>query len=140
VSSRARQSARHPFKSLVSGLAAVTLAVSGMLLAPAIASAAPPSPGSNAPVSFEDGRYIVTLAASSVATYEGGVSGYPGTSPDEGDQLDARRGPVQDYSEYLVEKQEEVAASAGVTIDAQYTMAIDAFSADLTSDQAARAA
>ncbi len=138
MTSPARQSARHRFSTFTAGLAAAALAASAVLLAPGMASAAPPAPGNpNVPITFDAGRYIVTLQGSSVATYEGGVAGYPGTRPDEGDQLDARRGPVQDYSEFLAEKQEEVAASVGASIDVQYTVAINAFSAELTSEQAA---
>lgn len=101
------------------------------------ATAAPPSPGSQSVAQhFAPGRYIVTLAESAVATYEGGVEGFEGTAPDEGDQLNARRAPVQDYSQYLEERQQQVAAEAGVTIEDQYTMAINAFSATLSTEQA----
>ena len=94
-------------------------------------------PGNSDQVSFEPGRYIVTLVDEAVATYEGGVDGYSATRPDEGDQLNARRAPVQKYSDYLEEKQEEVAASVGADIEASYTMAINGFAADLSAEQAA---
>lgn len=141
MSNRSGRTAARPVRSLLSLATAVALAAAGALAGPALAAAAAPTgPGTIGKTTFEPGRYIVTLADSSVATYEGGVTGYPGTRPDEGDQLDARRGPAQDYSEYLEDKQEEVAASAGVTIESSYTMAINAFSATLTSDQAAELA
>ena len=138
VSTRARRTL--PVPSLRSAFAAVatTALVAAAIVVPSLAaSAAPTGPGGIGHTTFEAGRYIVTLTGSSVATYEGGVAGYPGTRPDEGDQLNARRGPVQDYSQYLAEKQEEVAAEVGVTIDVSYTMAINGFSADLTAEQAA---
>lgn len=85
--------------------------------------------------SFEPGRHIVTRADNAVATYDGSIPGYPATSPGGGDQLNARRVPALDY---LTDKQETVAADAGVTIDPSYTAALNGFSAELTSVQAAR--
>jgi subtilisin family serine protease len=106
----------------------------------AAASAAPILPGGVGQTSFEPGRYIVTLAENAVATYQGGVSGFDATSPDEGDQLNARRAPVQSYSDYLASKQADVAAAVGADIDYSYTMALNGFSADLTAAQAAELA
>ncbi len=103
----------------------------------ALPAAAAPAPFGSGQTSFEPGRYIVTLADEAVATYEGGVPGYEGTRPDQGEQLNARQAPVQDYSEYLANKQQDVAAEAAVDVDVSYTLALNAFSADLTSVQAA---
>ena len=127
---------RRPLRSALAGLAAGALALTGVLVAPLTAYAAPPKPGGSAPVSLEAGRYIVTLGESSVATYEGGVAGLRATTPGEGDQLDARRAPVQDYSQYLEGRQQAVAESVGAAIESSYTMAINAFSATLTAEQA----
>ena len=120
-----------------------TIATAG-LLASALAvgtatgaSAAPVAPGGVGQTAFEPGRYIVTLAESAVATYNGGISGLEATAPDAGDQLNARKAPAQNYSDYLESKQKDVAAAAGVDIDVSYTMALNGFSADLTAAQAA---
>ena len=132
---RGSASARHSFRSILAVATAASLALVGLVATPAVAGVTPAGTGQT---SFEPGRYIVTLAEDAVATYGGGVPGLPGTQPDTGDQLNARTAPVQDYSEYLEQKQQEVAAEAGVTIDVSYTLALNAFSAVLTSEQAAQ--
>jgi len=137
VSNRARrQSARQPVRSLIAAIAGAALMATSLTVAGA-ASAIPTAPGGLGQTAFEPGRYIVTLVDNAVATYDGGVNGFAPTQPDEGDQLNARRAPVQSYSDYLAQKQQEVADSAGVEIDASYTMALNGFSADLTAAQAA---
>ena len=123
-----------------------TLATAGLLASAVVvgtatgATAAPVAPGGATQTSFEPGRYIVTLAQSAVATYDGGITGYEGTTPDAGDQLNARKAPVENYSDYLEAKQKDVAAAVGATIDSSYTMALNGFSADLTAAQAAKLA
>jgi subtilisin family serine protease len=121
-------------RSLLAITAVTALAAAALVASPAAATAAP---GPAGPTSFEPGRYIVTLADPAVATYDGGIGGYPATTPDEGDQLDARRAPVQNYSDLLESRQADVAAAVGATIDVSYTMALNGFSAELTAAQAA---
>lgn len=127
-----------PVRRIAAAIAAAGLLVTAVVVgaAPA-ATAAPVAPGGAGQSSFEPGRYIVTLADSAVATYDGGITGYPGTTPGTGDQLDARRAPAQSYSDYLAGKQNDLAASVGADIDYSYTMALNGFSADLTSAQVA---
>ncbi len=135
---RGRTMLRRSLKSILALAAGASVVATGLIAAPAMAATDPaggPLPG-DGQTSFDPGRYIVTLVDDSVATYDGGVPGYPGTQPDEGDQLNARTAPVLDYSDYLTDKQDEVAAAAGVTIDVSYTLALNAFSAELSSDQA----
>ncbi|GAB2466327.1 subtilisin family serine protease [Conyzicola lurida] len=128
-------------RKAVSTIATAGLLASALVVGTAAAaSAAPIVPGGVGQTSFEPGRYIVTLAEDAVATYEGGTSGYEATTPDEGDQLNARRAPVQSYSDYLETKQQDVAAAVGATIDYSYTMALNGFAADLTAAQAAELA
>lgn len=86
---------------------------------------------------LEDGRYIVTLADEAAATYQGGVSGLPATQARSGRQLDATASSVVEYTDYLKEQQEEVAASVGADIDYSYSLTVNGFSADLTAEQAA---
>src|SRR5690606_13709338 len=78
-------------------IAAGALVLTGIALP---ATAAPPAPGTiGVEQDLAGGSYIVTLVDDAVATYEGGVPGYEGTAPEEGDQLNARLAPVQEYSE-----------------------------------------
>ena len=81
-------STRTSSRSALSLLTAAALAASTVLAGAAGAAvAAPGGPGSLGTVSFEPGRYIVTLVDPAVATYDGGVPGFSPTRPDEGDQL-----------------------------------------------------
>lgn len=85
---------------------------------------------------FEPGRYIVELADASVATYEGGVQGFAATQPDAGERLNARSKKVQSYSDFLEAEQNDVAAAVGAEIDYSYTLTINAFAAELSTEQA----
>ena len=133
---RGRITLRRSVRTTLSLAAGAAVVASGLIAAPAMAATTPAFDGGGQ-TSFEPGRYIVTLVDDSVATYDGGIPGYPGTQPDEGDQLNARTAPVADYSDYLADKQTEVADAAGVAIDVSYTFALNAFSADLSASQAA---
>ncbi|MGL4340708.1 MAG: S8 family serine peptidase [Rhodoglobus sp.] len=104
------------------------------------AAAAPVRPGGNTQSSFEPGRYIITLAEDPLATYSGDIVGYSATAPHDGDQLSTRRAPAKNYRDYLINRQNQLASTAGVSIDASYTMAFNGFSADLSSAQAAKLA
>ncbi|MGV8885942.1 MAG: S8 family serine peptidase [Microbacteriaceae bacterium] len=130
--------ARSFYQRSIATLSGAALLASALVVGGAgIATAAPTAPGQVGQTTFTPGRYIVTLADSAVATYDGGIKGYSATQPDEGDQLNARRAPATKYSDYLLAQQKNVAKAAGVTIDASYTMAFNGFSADLTTKQAA---
>ena len=124
-------------KTFAAGLS-VGLFATGLAGLGATAASAAPATGISRPAtSFEDGRYIVTLADDAVATYEGDVQGFPATKPDQGDQLDASSAPAESYSEHLEQAQETVADSVGADIGYSYTLALNGFSADLTAEQAA---
>ena len=116
-----------------------SVAVAGFVVS-LLATGAPAHAEEPAPVSFEPGRYIVTLADPAVAGYEGGISGYPGTAPEGGEQLDAGDAPVQKYSDLLENRQDAVADSVDAGVDVSYTMALNGFSATLTAAQATRLA
>lgn len=126
-------------RRLVAAIAASALGLSGVAVLAAPASAAD-GLASQTHTTFADGRYIIGLADEPVATYQGGVAGFAPTAPADGAQLNARRAPVQTYSEYLGQQQLDVAADAGVSISQSYTMAVNAFSAHLTAAQAAKLA
>ena len=107
--------------------------------APALANTAP-ALANTAASDLAAGRYIVTLADPAVSGYGGGIAGYPGTSPGEGERLDADLAPARRYSALLEDRQNDVADAAGVGIDASYTMALNGFSATLSAGQAAELA
>lgn len=86
--------------------------------------------------SLEAGRYIVQLADAAVATYDGGVTGFAATQPDVGERLNAQSKKAQSYSDFLTDRQEQVAAEVGADIDYSYTLTINAFAAELSTKQA----
>ncbi|MFC3298185.1 protease [Arthrobacter agilis] len=88
------------------------------------------------PALYPDGKYIVVLADKPIATYDGGVEGIAPTKPKKGAKLDAEAENVQQYSEFLETKQQEVAEEENVEITRTYTAAINGFAADLSADQA----
>ncbi|PPF80768.1 serine protease [Subtercola sp. Z020] len=85
---------------------------------------------------FTAGRYIVTLTNPAASTYSGGIDGFSATKPSAGDQMNARSAPVSSYSDFLAGRQKDVASAVGVDIDYSYTLALNAFSANLTPEQA----
>jgi subtilisin family serine protease len=104
------------------------------------AAVLPPEVNSPVPIDAPAGQYIVLLEEAPAATYEGGEADLRATKSDEGDKLDARAPEVQEYSAYLDERQQEVAAEAGVERTSSYTLALNGFSARLSGEQAARLA
>lgn len=124
-------------KKLIATVATSALLATGLVATTAIeANAAPSSIGGQHQTSFTPGRYIVTLADASAATYQGGERGFAPTKPKEGRQLNAQNRSVENYSDYLTNQQKDVAASVGAKIDYSYTLALNGFSANLTADQA----
>jgi subtilisin family serine protease len=102
------------------------------------ATAAPTTPFAqqSGKTSFDSGRYVVTLADDPAATYDGGVSGFDATKPDAGDKLNPGAKDVTEYTDYLADAQQDVAAEVDATIDYSYTLTVNAFAADLSSEQA----
>src|SRR5690606_11564462 len=124
-------------RRVIATVATSALIASGLVAGTALAAvAAPASVGGHGQTAFTPGRYIVTLVDASAATYEGGVDGFAPTKPDDGSQLRAERRAVQSYSDYLTERQKDVAASVGAKIDYSYTLALNGFAATLTAKQA----
>ncbi|WP_051222425.1 S8 family peptidase [Agrococcus lahaulensis] len=112
---------------------AVALSASAAVLGATTANATA-APG--ATPTFEDGRYIVVLAEDALATYEGGITGLAPTAPQRGQDLDASSPAARAYASHLQERQEDVAASVGATVDVELTAAMNGFVADLTAEQA----
>ncbi|MFF0911805.1 S8 family serine peptidase [Microbacterium enclense] len=92
------------------------------------------------PIESTTGRYIVVLDEAPAATYDGGEAGLRATQPEEGDRLDPTSEEVREYSAFLEERQEDVAAEAGVESDYSYTLAVNGFSAAMDPNQAAKLA
>lgn len=90
------------------------------------------------PIDAPSGQYIVLLDEAPAATYDGGESDLRATAPDEGAKLDARSPEVREYTAFLDDRQEEVAAEVGVERDYSYTLAVNGFSANLSAEQAAK--
>lgn len=124
-------------RRIIAGVATSALIASGLVTGTTLgAIAAPTSIGGQGEATFAPGRYIVTLADASAATYDGGINGYAPTRPGEGEQLRGHQRAVQSYAHYLTDQQRDVAASVGVTIDYSYTLALNGFAAHLTAKQA----
>lgn len=134
-----RTSAHHPIRSLLSFATGTALVAAGVLAAPLTSTAAPLESAATA-ASFDDGRYVVLLAEDPAATYTGGTDGFERTAPKKGEQLNVKRSDVAEYRQYLKAQQREVAASVDADVDASYTTAVNAFTADLSAAQAAKLA
>ena len=126
---------------------AVALGVPLMLAASSLVPGAYAAPGADDGAStfqqatdFDGGSYIVMLKDQPLAAYDGETAGYPATQPAKGEKLDVDSKAAQDYEAYLEGKQQEVAAAEGIDPDASFTTAINAFTADLSADQAAELA
>ncbi|RWZ64754.1 serine protease [Labedella populi] len=100
------------------------------------ATAAPTPFAQSGKTTFDAGRYVVTLADDPAATYDGGVSGFDATKPDPGGRLNPGATDVTEYTDYLAAEQEDVAAEVDATIDYSYTLTVNGFAADLSSEQA----
>lgn len=126
-------------RRVISVVAATTLVATSLVTGAALgATAAPASIGGGGQTEFTPGRYIVTMVDQAAATYDGGVRGFDATTPPDGEQLNPRRQVVQNYTEYLEEKQQDAAASVGADIEYSYTLATNGFAADLTAAQAVK--
>ncbi|MEO7148217.1 MAG: S8 family peptidase [Terrimesophilobacter sp.] len=124
-------------RKILATVATSALIASGLIAGSAVgAIAVPTSIGGYGHTSFAPGRYIVTLADASAATYKGGIKGYAATKPNKGKQLNASQPAVTSYSNYLNGRQKNIAGSVGATIDYSYTLALNGFSATLTTKQA----
>ncbi|MCD0442282.1 S8 family serine peptidase [Glycomyces sp. A-F 0318] len=126
--------------------ASVPLVVAALTTAAGPAAADPPSlpevtpqyfkEASGAAVEYEDGYYVVQLAADPIATYEGGESGLDATAPAEGETIDFQAGAVEEYSDFLAEERAGVIAEHDVDALAEYDTVLNGFAAHLTADEA----
>lgn len=111
----------------------ISLLIGQGLAAPAWAAA---DPAAEDTPSLDAGRYIVMLKDSPLAAYTGGVEGIPGTAVSNGKKLDAGSAESQRYSAHLESRQARLAAEEGVAIEDSYTLAVNGFSAELSTEQA----
>ncbi|WP_331737508.1 S8 family peptidase [Streptomyces sp. NBC_00019] len=125
-------------KTLASGAAVLAVSLAAVCSGtPAQATGAPVTPtllSGHLPA----GRYIVTLADAPVALYRGGLAGIAATAPSSGAKADTNSGDAHRYQDYLKDRQNKVAASAGARIRNRYTVVTNGFTAHLTAVQAAR--
>ncbi|WP_281964725.1 cell wall-binding repeat-containing protein [Serinicoccus marinus] len=115
----------------------LALAGAGAVVAP-LALVAPAAWANPEITVNEDGTYIVMLADSSLAAYEGGVSGIPATKPAEGEKLSTTSAAAEEYTAYLDRQQNAVLDSVGLDrADARYTYStsFNGFTAELTGSQ-----
>ena len=120
--------------------AVVTLAALFTGTASASFGAVPEEVNQPIPIDLSAGRYIVLLDEAPVATYDGGEPGLAPTQPEDGEKLDTTSRDVQRYSNFLEDRQQDVAADAGVEPDGSLTVTLNAFTANLTATQAAKLA
>ncbi len=57
---------------------------------------------------FDDGRYVVLLRQAPTAAYEGGVSGFSATAPEDGAVFDANARAAKHYDGLLERRQDRV--------------------------------
>ena len=102
-----------------------------------VASADPPDgPDLPLPTASAD-DYIVTLADAPIAAYDGDVAGYDATQPADGEDVDVDSADAKRYRAYLRKRQDTVAARIGSAPDDRYEVGVNAFTAEMTGQQAA---
>ncbi|RRR99484.1 S8 family serine peptidase [Glycomyces terrestris] len=125
--------------------AAVPVVVAALTTAAAAPAAAEPplldtvplyDKGIAAPIEYEDGYYVVQLAADPVATYDGGVSGLEATAPAAGDTIDFEAAEVEEYTAFLADERAEVLAEHDIAAVNEYDTVFSGFSAHLTAAEA----
>ena len=120
-------------------LACALSAVLTLGLSP-VASADPPDgPEAVLPLPTEastESDYIVTLADAPIAAYDGDVDGYDATLPVDGEDVDLDSADAKRYRSYLRKRQDTVAARVGTTPDERYEVGLNAFTTEITGEQA----
>lgn len=132
-----RRRATHRVATVTAALATAV----GLTLAAAPPTSAKPEPGPGAAdgvgttvagkdfTSYTAGRYIVVMAAPP-------ATGYRATRAPAGGQFNAHTVAVRRYSDQLEADHRQLARQVGATVDQDFTLATNAFVADLTAKQA----
>jgi Subtilase family/Fibronectin type-III domain/PA domain/Peptidase inhibitor I9 len=84
---------------------------------------------------YKDGKYFVVLKDDPALTYTGGESGLAPTAAPKG-EFNPKSAHVRKYEQFLEGKQEKVAAAESIEVDQSFSVALNAFTADLTAEQA----
>lgn len=84
---------------------------------------------------YKDGKYFVVLKDDPALTYTGGEQDLVPTAAPKG-AFNPNSAHVRKYEQFLEGKQEKVAAAEDVEVDQSFSVALNAFTADLTADQA----
>ncbi|HEY5881289.1 MAG TPA: S8 family serine peptidase [Nakamurella sp.] len=103
---------------------------------PAPTATGDPGESNALPVPETSGKYIVTLAKPPVAAYTGGEGDIPATKPVAGGTLEADSPAAQAYAQVITDDQASVAQSVGVTPAESFAVALNGFTAELSSSQA----
>lgn len=127
---------------LITALAALPLGVA--LVAGSTAVAQPPQVPDGAALAAalpadlvkKQGVYIVRMADSPVAAYQGGVQGLRATKPGKNRKLNPRDPAVVAYADYLAARQNEAIVRVGAKKLYSYKYSYNGFAAELTSGQA----
>ncbi|WP_328518711.1 S8 family peptidase [Kribbella sp. NBC_00359] len=127
----------HPNLRRRAALLAGAVLITTALVAPPGSAQPPigPTAGSMGLPTFAPGRYVVTLADKPVATYQGGVTGLKATKPTAGRKVEVNSTDAKRYRTFLSGKHAQVAAKVGATVSHDYSTALNAFTASLTSKQ-----
>ncbi|MDI3329410.1 MAG: S8 family serine peptidase [Micrococcus sp.] len=84
---------------------------------------------------YKDGKYFVVLKDDPALTYTGGEAGLAPTAAPKG-RFNPNSAHVRKYEQFLAGKQEKVAAAEDIEVDQSFSVALNAFTADLTAEQA----
>ena len=84
---------------------------------------------------YKDGKYFVVLKDDPALTYTGGEKGLAPTAAPKG-EFNPDSAHVRKYEQFLEGKQEKVAAAESIEVDQSFSVALNAFTADLTAEQA----
>lgn len=99
----------------------------------------PAGPDGSVPTAtYAAGKYIVVLTKAPVASYAGGTNNIPATRPTSGKKVEVASAAARQYASVLTADQNRIAVSVGATPKQKYTVALNGFSATLTSAQATK--
>ena len=122
---------------LFDGLRSRGLAVAvGLAAVAATLGVTPSSAATRTADAGPHGLYIVQLADSPLATYQGGVAGVPATKPAAGAKLASRSSGAQLYRDHLSGRRSDVLRQSGIAVSAvvsDYSVTFNGFAAQLNA-------
>jgi subtilisin family serine protease len=117
--------------------AALTAALMSAFIAGTAGGAQSPAVGMPLTSKIVSNVFIVQLAETPVASYAGGLSGFPATRPAAGTRLNKSNVDAQGYAAYLRSRHDAVAASVGAARLYDYEYSFNGFAAPLNDAQVA---